>query len=408
METGAGHGAAAGAPPTPDVGVVLGSAGEPWPLPGCGCVACRSGSPANAAALRVGAVTLLEGRIDTPEGPGRLRAGQRHEAGGVRIVALPGPGQERPLLVVGLGGGSGTVLWCAGAGDLPDDTLEVLTGAGLAGVALDVRGSDGRPQPRHLAHNLARLRAAGALAPGSDVVAIGLTHEVRPELLARRLAWWGARVAADGSPFPAPRTAARGTAPGGGTGRAPRSGPAPEPVRILVLGPASSGKSAVAEDLLAAQPRVLYAATGPPPDADGAGRGVGWAERVAAHRARRPPWWDTDETGDVSRLLAEPGPPLLLDALGTWVAAAMDRAGAWHDAPGWRSRVESEVDAVVAAWRQTRRRAVAVGEEVGWGVLPADAGIAAFREVAGDLAQRLAAESELVLLVVAGRVVELT
>ncbi|MGZ4613569.1 MAG: bifunctional adenosylcobinamide kinase/adenosylcobinamide-phosphate guanylyltransferase, partial [Kineosporiaceae bacterium] len=119
-------------------------------------------------------------------------------------------------------------------------------------------------------------------------------------------------------------------------------------------------------------------------------------------------WWDTDETGDVSRLLAEPGPPLLLDALGTWVAAAMDRAGAWHDAPGWRARVEGEVDAVVAAWRQTERRAVAVGEEVGWGVLPADAGIAAFREVAGDLAQRLAAESELVLLVVAGRVVELT
>jgi adenosylcobinamide kinase/adenosylcobinamide-phosphate guanylyltransferase len=170
-----------------------------------------------------------------------------------------------------------------------------------------------------------------------------------------------------------------------------------------VLGPASSGKSAYAEDLLAAEPEVVYAATGPAPSAEDAA----WAARVEAHRARRPSWWRTDETGDLAALLAQPGPPLLVDALGTWVAAAMGRAGAWDDAPGWRRVVEGEVDAVVAAWRQARRRVVAVGEEVGWGVVPAEPGVAAFREVLGDLARRLAAQSERVVLVVAGRAVEL-
>ena len=50
---------------------------------------------------------------------------------------------------------------------------------------------------------------------------------------------------------------------------------------------------------------------------------------------------------------------------------------------------------------------VAVGEEVGWGVVPAEHGTAAFREVLGGLARRLADASEQVLLVVAGRSVEL-
>ena len=45
--------------------------------------------------------------------------------------------------------------------------------------------------------------------------------------------------------------------------------------------------------------------------------------------------------------------------------------------------------------------------EVGWGVVPAERGVAAFREVLGGLSQRLAAQSEQVLLVVAGRTAEL-
>jgi adenosylcobinamide kinase/adenosylcobinamide-phosphate guanylyltransferase len=353
-------------------------------------VACRSTPAAAGAALRVGDVVLAAGRLSTPEGPRQLRAGERYEVGGVRLVALPGARPELPVLAVGVG--DRTLLWSEGPGPLPGVTVDALAEAGLVGAALDLRGPGGRPDPLHLAGTTARLAAVGALALGCDVVALGRTHELHPGVLARRLSLWGARVAADGSRF------GRGE-PGGDQTAFPRAGTP----RTLVLGPASSGKSALAEDLLAAEPEVVYAATGPAPGSDD----PSWAARVSAHKARRPAWWITDETGDLARLLAEPGPPLLVDALGTWLTGAMDRARAWEDAPGWRTRTEGEVDAVVAAWRQARRRVVAVGEEVGWGIVPVEPGAAAFREVLGDLVRRLAAESERVVLVVAGRVVEL-
>ena len=66
------------------------------------------------------------------------------------------------------------------------------------------------------------------------------------------------------------------------------------PRRTLVLGAAASGKSAVAERLLAAEPEVIYLATGAGPDP---GADPEWARRVAAHRARRPSWWRTVESG---------------------------------------------------------------------------------------------------------------
>jgi adenosylcobinamide kinase/adenosylcobinamide-phosphate guanylyltransferase len=343
-------------------------------------VACGS-SAAEPAGLRSGQVVVAGGRVDGFP----LEPGDRHQVDGVRVIGLPGPAPDLPAIVVGTP--DDTVLWAEGAGDLPEATFDGLADAGLDAVAIDLRRNDGRPDPLHLAHTLARLRAVRALAPEVDVVALGRTHDLNPLLLAPRLALWGARVAADGSTLPDP--VATRPVPAGSA-------------RTLVLGPASSGKSAFAEELLAAEPSVVYAATGPAPRDDRT-----WSARVEAHRARRPPWWRTDESGDLAALLAEPGPPLLVDALGTFVAAAMDRAGAWDDAPGWRAAVESEVDAVVAAWRGARRRVVAVGEEVGWGVLPADPGLTAFREVLGGLAHRLAEQSERVLLVVAGRTVEL-
>ena len=132
-----------------------------------------------------------------------------------------------------------------------------------------------------------------------------------------------------------------------------------------------------------------------------------WADRLAEHRARRPAWWDTIETADVLPALAATGPPVLLDSVGTWLAAAMDRAGAWAGAPGWQDRVDGDVERLLGAWRQVARTVVAVSDEVGWGSVPAFASARRFAAALGRLNQRLAAESERVLLVVAGRALEL-
>src|SRR5688572_3360649 len=89
----------------------------------------------------------------------------------------------------------------------------------------------------------------------------------------------------------------------------------------LVLGGARSGKSEVAEAIAAALgDTVTYVAAGEPldPQAD-----PDWAGRVAAHRARRPAAWTTVEAvADLSAVLGRLGGVVIVDSLGTWVAAS--------------------------------------------------------------------------------------
>ncbi len=361
--------------------VLLGSASRPWPEPGCGCLLCTAGPAAQGSA----AVALQAGplRLDGSGPAPSLPAGRTRTTGPVRLLALPRPG-DGVAVVVGTDGR--TLLWAPGPGPLGDPLLEAVARAGLDAAVLDLRDTAGEPDPGATAHELARLRRVGALAPDADVVAVGLTHAVGDlARLGRRLAAWGIRLADPGTPVGVPR-------------------PAPSPPRrTLVLGPAASGKSAVAEDLLAAEPEVVYAAPGPvadPRDAD-------WVARVTRHQVRRPAWWTTVEDADLPALLAHPGPPVLLDSLGTWVTRALERSGAWNDVPGWSQRYDAEVDSMVRAWRAGARRVVAVAEETGWGVVPSSSSGRRFRDALGALTQRLSEQSERVLLVVAGRTVDL-
>ncbi|NUO97135.1 MAG: bifunctional adenosylcobinamide kinase/adenosylcobinamide-phosphate guanylyltransferase, partial [Nonomuraea sp.] len=96
--------------------------------------------------------------------------------------------------------------------------------------------------------------------------------------------------------------------------------------------------------------------------------------------------------------------PLLIDGLGTWLAAVFDEHGAWE---GDRAPVAARCAELVAAWRSTPVPLVAVSDEVGMGVVPATSSGRAFRDALGLLNERLAAESEYVALVVAGRLLEL-
>jgi adenosylcobinamide kinase/adenosylcobinamide-phosphate guanylyltransferase len=234
---------------------------------------------------------------------------------------------------------------------------------------------------------LARLRSAGAVTRTTDVVAVHLDHDGPPEpALTRRLAALGARAVPDGT-----RLAV------GDYQQVPEV-----PRRTLVLGGARSGKSAEAERRLAAFPGVVYVATGGTRADD-----PEWTRRVAQHRDRRPSGWRTEETCDLLPLLADPdGPPLLIDCLALWLTHTVDEAAAWTDSEALPA-VHAATAALTAAWRATRRTVVAVSNEVGSGVVPATPAGRLFRDELGRLNAALAAESEHVLLTVAGNALRL-
>lgn len=156
----------------------------------------------------------------------------------------------------------------------------------------------------------------------------------------------------------------------------------------LVLGGARSGKSAVAERLAAALPRpVTYLATAVVGDAD-------HGERVAVHRARRDPAWVTIETGaDLVPTLRGVAGSALVDSLGTWVAASEDFA--------------VDVAGLCAALSGRAGDAVVVSEEVGLGVHPSSEAGRRFRDALGIVNAAVAEVADDVLLVVAGRVLQL-
>lgn len=165
---------------------------------------------------------------------------------------------------------------------------------------------------------------------------------------------------------------------------------------MLVLGGIRSGKSEWAEAVLAesvgAAP-VTYVATGPLADDDA------WSARVAAHRARRPHDWRTVETTDVATQLRSGGAePTLVDDVGGWLTAAMDRAGAWTGG-SVRPAVDDLLDAVAGFAPQL----VLVSPEVGMAVIPETVAGRRFADELGSLNQRLAALCDRVVLVVAGQ-----
>jgi adenosylcobinamide kinase/adenosylcobinamide-phosphate guanylyltransferase len=169
-------------------------------------------------------------------------------------------------------------------------------------------------------------------------------------------------------------------------------------MKVLVTGGVRSGKSAHAESLLADRPTVRYVAPGPTrDDAD-------WADRVAAHRARRPASWTTVETHDLAAALSTDD-PVLVDCLGTWLTAVVDDAGLWEAPAGVvLELVEERVDAALAVLGDD---AVLVTNEVGLSVVPEHRSGRLFRDLLGTVNQRFAAVCDEVHLVVAGRVLKL-
>lgn len=165
-------------------------------------------------------------------------------------------------------------------------------------------------------------------------------------------------------------------------------------MRVLVLGGIRSGKSDFAESVISqSSDRVRYLATGVLADDDE------WAARVSAHRERRPEHWETVETSDVTKQLrSDDADPTLVDDIGGWLTAAMDRTQAWT-AGSARADVDGLVDAVAAYQADL----VLVSPEVGLTVVPETVAGRLFADQLGVLNQRLAAVCDRVVLVVAGQ-----
>jgi adenosyl cobinamide kinase/adenosyl cobinamide phosphate guanylyltransferase len=167
--------------------------------------------------------------------------------------------------------------------------------------------------------------------------------------------------------------------------------------RVLVLGGIRSGKSELAEELVAAGP-VRYLATGR--------RGGGdpdWELRIDRHQARRPAAWTTSEAGDapdaLRRLLgvATPAEVLLVDDLGGWVGTVIE----FTEPSTWPDLTAGLVDAI----HSCPARMVLVSPEVGLSLVPATAAGRAFADTLGALNRAIAAACDVVVLVIAGNAV---
>lgn len=161
------------------------------------------------------------------------------------------------------------------------------------------------------------------------------------------------------------------------------------PGLTLVLGGAASGKSAYAEELLRGSGRALiYLATAHALDTE-------MRARIDRHRSRRGTAWQNVEAPlDPGPALAQaaPGAAVLVDCATMWLSNHM-LAG--HD-------TDEATRDLIAALRGSAAPVVVVSNEVGLSVVPENALARQFRDAQGRLNQALAAESDLVVNVMAG------
>ena len=164
----------------------------------------------------------------------------------------------------------------------------------------------------------------------------------------------------------------------------------------LILGGARSGKSRYAEQLATTSGLpVIYLATAEAGDAE-------MQARIAHHQHRRPAHWQTLE--EPIRLAAaiqqhaHAGVCLLIDCLTLWLSNVLfDKQGKLQN-----TVFETEKAALLSVLSQCKGRVIMVSNEVGLGVVAADAMTRRFVDEAGFLHQDLAGICQSVVLVSAG------
>jgi adenosylcobinamide kinase/adenosylcobinamide-phosphate guanylyltransferase len=160
----------------------------------------------------------------------------------------------------------------------------------------------------------------------------------------------------------------------------------------LVLGGVRSGKSRYAQSEAARFSSVTFIATARRSDAE-------MRRKIATHRRQRPPAWKTVEAPAalpaIIRREGQQAELLLVDCLTTYCGGLLSR-----------SRTEAgrrrDLDAVVDAIRSTPASVFIVSNEVGSGVVPAFRSGRVFRDLLGEMNQRIARVADRVVWLVAG------
>jgi adenosylcobinamide kinase / adenosylcobinamide-phosphate guanylyltransferase len=165
----------------------------------------------------------------------------------------------------------------------------------------------------------------------------------------------------------------------------------------FVLGGARSGKSALAVRLASAfGSPVVVVVTAEPRDDE-------MAARIGRHREARPSAWKTVEVpvelADAIRSLPDDA-SVLLDCLTMWVSNAMA-------AGGEDSTILGEAEDVASSLAGRFDHAVVVSNEVGLGIVPANALARRYRDLLGNVNAIFARAAARSYLMVAGRAVAL-
>jgi adenosylcobinamide kinase / adenosylcobinamide-phosphate guanylyltransferase len=167
---------------------------------------------------------------------------------------------------------------------------------------------------------------------------------------------------------------------------------------ILITGAARCGKSEWAERLATQSGKnVTYVATATIDPTD-----IEWQARIERHQQRRPSTWQTEiALTDLTQTIQQgrESDCFLVDSLGTWVANLLDRS---------TSEWDHLSDELLAGLATSVATVILVGEETGWGVVPAFASGRLFRDRLGTLTRRVGSIANPVYLVTGGHVLNLS
>lgn len=176
----------------------------------------------------------------------------------------------------------------------------------------------------------------------------------------------------------------------------------------LIIGGVRSGKSRLACRLAADSGLpVSYIATAEPRDGE-------MSARIAAHQRERPPNWRTiEEPTAIRHALSVAGDGCaIVDCLTLWLSNRLPPT--WRDNPPTLEDIDAEAKAILTELDQVVKDChdrsgptIFVTNEVGSGIIPADAFSRAYENILGAVNQAVAAPAERVYLCHAGLALEL-